>query len=111
MKNIAFIVGAQRSGTTFLFQQLNQHPEVCMAKPVRPEPKFFIREELYNKGLEFYRSTYYAEAGNKVCIEKSTSYIEYELAAQRISQAFHHAKIIFILRNPVERAISNYRFS
>ncbi len=43
--------------------------------------------------------------------EKSTSYIESEHAAHALSQWYPAAKIIFLLRNPVDRAISNYKFS
>jgi len=37
-----FVVGAQRSGTTYLYNVLDEHPQIFMAKPVRPEPKFFF---------------------------------------------------------------------
>jgi hypothetical protein len=37
-----FIVGAQRSGTTYLYHLLSEHPSINMATPVWPEPKFFL---------------------------------------------------------------------
>jgi hypothetical protein len=56
-----FIVGAQRSGTTYLWHALNHHPEICMASPVRPEPKFFMQEELWKKGKDYYERAYFSE--------------------------------------------------
>ena len=39
MANNHFIVGAQRSGTTYLLDNLNQHPEICITSKIKPEPK------------------------------------------------------------------------
>jgi hypothetical protein len=107
-----FIAGAQRSGTTYLYHLCAEHPQIEMAQPVKPEPKFFMIDALYERGLEYYKSAFF-KGKPKVLIqgEKSTSYIEVEKAAQRIARHFPEGKIIFILRNPVERAISNYWFS
>jgi hypothetical protein len=108
-----FIVGAQRSGTTYLYSMLDQHPQVLMAKPVRPEPKFFINDEEYAKGKEYYESRYFSErsARHLYLGEKSTSYIESRRAAERISTYYPDASIMLMLRNPVTRAYSNYAFS
>ncbi|MGA7304150.1 MAG: sulfotransferase [Rhodothermales bacterium] len=106
-----FIVGAQRSATTWLYKMLDQHPQVEMAKPMRPEPKFFLRDELFARGIGYYEQTYYAGKEGMVRGEKSTSYIESRVAAERIARCFPDARIIFFLRDPIRRAISNYRFS
>ena len=110
--NNFFIVGAQRSGTTYLYEILDEHPEICMAKPIKPEPKFFLDDRFF-KGHEYYEQTYYKHANehSKVLGEKSTSYYENEFVAKRIKATYPNSKIIFILRNPVYRAISNYFFS
>ncbi|CAH6900314.1 Sulfotransfer_1 domain-containing protein [Vibrio chagasii] len=110
--NQFFIVGAQRSSTTWLYKMLNQHPEVKMAEPVRPEPKYFLSKNFDNKKDNYIKNYFYdIKGGITACGEKSTSYIEYELAAKRISSMFPDAKIIMMLRNPIKRAISNYQFS
>lgn len=107
-----FVVGAQRSGTTFLYHLLDGHPEIEMARPVRPEPKFFLIDRLYEQGLDYYYQQFFAERGAGWLMgEKSTSYIESEKVARRIIKHFPDAKIVMTLRNPVERAISNYWFS
>jgi hypothetical protein len=107
-----FITGAQRSGTTYLYRLLDEHPHIEMAKPVKPEPKFFYSDSLFTKGLEFYRNRYFDPQSNvQLRGEKSTTYIESEKTARRIAACFPQAKILFILRDPIERAISNYWFS
>jgi len=112
MKNL-FIVGAQRSGSTYLYQVLDSHPQVSMIHPVRPEPKFFMNGQLVVKGREYYEQTYFGERklGSLYLGEKSTSYIESLEAARRMKDFYPDARILMILRDPVVRAYSNYRFS
>lgn len=106
------IAGAQRSGTTRLYRLCAEHPEIEMARPERPEPKFFSDDERYARGLAYYRAQFFAgKPGARVRGEKSTSYMEIEKAAQRIAASLPAARIVFVLRNPVERAVSNYWFS
>ena len=108
-----FIVGAQRSGTTYLYRILDSHPEIYMAKPLRPEPKFFLNQDKYEKGYSYYLAEYFPESMNAAELlgEKSTSYIESSEAASRIQNWFPNAKLLIILWNPVQRALSNYYFS
>jgi len=105
-----FIAGAQRCATTYLYRMLEQHPEITMAQPVRPEPKYFIRPQISTDPAA-YREEFFAGARTDVLGEKSTSYIEHPVAAERIARMFPDATILFLLRDPVERALSNYRFS
>ncbi|MFA6970116.1 MAG: sulfotransferase [Gallionella sp.] len=111
--NHLFIVGAQRSGSTYLYHILDEHPEVSMSRPVRPEPKFFLNDQLFEKGRAYYEDTYFGGQSEKTRYlgEKSTSYIESMAAANRIYQFYPNARILMILRDPVVRAYSNYRFS
>ena len=110
--NHFFITGVMRSGTTYLATILDEHPDICMAKPILPEPKFFLKEEEYSKGLEYYESKYFDKTGNsRIFGEKTVHYCEREDAAKRIKQFFPDCRIILILRNPVYRAFSNYYFS
>lgn len=112
LNNLFLIIGAQRSGTTYLYSILGEHPQICTAKPMKPEPKFFLYNE-YFLGKDFYFQKYFSHrnSSNKIFIEKSTSYYEYEIVPQRLVGEFSNTKIIFVIRNPVERAISNYFFS
>jgi hypothetical protein len=105
-----FIIGgAPRSGTTWLYALLDRHPDIYMARPVTPEPKFFLVDHLYEKGLQFYADTWFARAGPaRLAGEKSTDYLESAPAAARIAHDIPHVKLVFILREPADRAYSNY---
>ena len=106
------IAGAPRSGTTWLYSLLERHPDVYVAKPVTPEPKFFLVDSLYERGLEFYSNTWFAPASSGAMAgEKSTNYLESASAAERIARDLPSVKLVFILRDPVERAWSNYLWS
>lgn len=102
------LAGAQRSGTTFLYHLLDQHPEIEMARPLRPEPKFFLRP---SPRLEDYGQLFAGKPGAHVRGEKSTSYIEHPEVARVARSLLAELRVIFLLRDPVERAISNYQFS
>jgi hypothetical protein len=106
------IVGAQRAGTTYLYKVLDSHPEVYMAKPVKPEPKYFMGPANATAGYDAYFSKYFSAAGDVSWLgEKSTSYIESEEAALAIKQTIPEGVILVMLRDPVERAISHYSFT
>jgi len=108
VKGFFVIVGAQRSGTTWLYKMLDAHPEIEMAKPLYPEPKFFINNK---SDIDHYLSKYYNDTKKKMLGEKSTSYIEFPEKIIRMRKMFENVKLLLILRNPVNRAISNYMFS
>ena len=105
-----FIAGGQRCATTYFYQLLDQHPSIAMARPLRPEPKYFIRAHV-DEDIAAYRREFFAGATAGWLGEKSTSYIEHPLAAGRIARLLPEAVVFFLLRDPVERAISNYNFS
>lgn len=108
-KNL-FIIGAQRSGSTFLYHLLDSHPNIHMMKPVFPESKIFIKSPDLNKS-DFINIADDIKNEVKIIGEKSTSYYENLNALQAIKKFNSDSKIIFIMRNPVERAISNYFYS
>jgi hypothetical protein len=83
-----------------------------MARPARPEPKVFLSAEVVEHGVEWYRAGYFAHAaGESLLGEKSTSYLEVPEAADRAAAVLGEVPIIVQLRDPVLRAISNWRFS
>lgn len=106
------IAGAPRSGTTWLSVLALRHPQIAMAEPMAPEPKFFLVDELWQRGVDYYSKTWFDPLpAGRVLGEKSTNYLESLEAAERISRALPRAKLIFVLRNPVDRAYSNYLWS
>lgn len=108
-----FIIGgAPRSGTTWLHHALSRHPGIFLASPIFPEPKFFLVDELYARGLDHYRQTWFAKApAGTVCGEKTTNYLESPVAAQRIHEHLPQVRLVFILREPADRAFNNWLWS
>ena len=115
------IIGAAKSGTTTLYDSLKQHPEIYFS-PLK-EPHFFshglsrntqVSVERYGKyqspitDLETYKSLFNDVADETAIGEASTSYLIHPHAAKRIKQHIPDAKLIVILRNPVDRAYSSF---
>lgn len=103
------IIGAARCGTTSLYDSLNEHPNIYLPEHKRPEPHFFLKSYEYNKGLKYYSSKYFSKWRNEKAIgEASTSYIYQSYVPERIHNHIPDVKMIALLRNPVDRAYSNY---
>lgn len=97
-------IGAQRTGTSWTYACLYEHPEVCA--PIK-EIHFFSRPR-YSEGIPWYESHFKKCKDTQKVGEFSTSYLYSEESAERIHAAYPDAKIIAILRNPITRAISQY---
>ena len=83
-----------------------------MAKPAKPEPKFFLVDEIFKREIDYYDTTWFADFGTaKIGGEKSTNYLESPVAAARIRAHLPTVKLVFILREPADRAFSNYLWS
>ena len=106
------VVGAQRCGTTSVSRMLDAHPEITMARPARPEPKVFCDDATSARGAEWYRATWFAHATpGQLLGDKSTSYLEDPEAPARAASVLGAPHVLIVLRDPVKRAISNWRFS
>jgi len=109
VKNL-FIIGAQRSGSTMFAKTLDLHPKIKLITPIKPEPKYFL-DRNYD-GKQTYLDLLKKFKGNfDYFLEKSVSYIEHDDALSRINCDFPDAKILVILREPVNRCWSNYKYS
>lgn len=97
------IIGATKSATTWLQRSLQLDQAICMPDP---EIHYFSRE--YHRGDDWYLAQFPPLQGDLLVGEKSNSYLESAKAASRIRTALPHAKLIAQLRNPVERAYSDY---
>jgi hypothetical protein len=111
------IAGAGRCGTTSLSEYLGSHPEVCMA--CIKEPNFFTKVShlsTYANGLDWYKSLFQVrnkgKDGAKSIIkaygEASSSYMSCEDSPALIYQTVPEVKLIFILRDPIERMYSHF---
>ncbi len=98
-------IGAQKSGTSWVYACLYDHPEVCA--PIK-ELHFFSRDR-WSKGISWYEHHFRSCREGALCGEFSTSYLYTPLTAERIKSVYPNVKLIAILRNPIERAYSQYR--
>jgi hypothetical protein len=117
-----FIVGAARSGTTSLDRYLSQHPEIFITP--KKEAHFFADEHfppclgpgddrlsrLLIRDEDEYAQLFAGVTGARAIGESSAFYLCFPGTAERIAQTIPDAKIIIILREPVERAYSAYMF-
>jgi len=101
-------VGAQKSGTTTLFEILKQHPDIYL--PEVKETHFFDDDALYNKGIDFLIKNFYSSyQGEKAVGDITPAYMYFEYVPERIYKTLgKDIKLIFILRNPADRAFSHY---
>jgi len=104
----AFIVGAQKAGTTSLYDWIGQHPDVYAPQEFK-DYHFFSNEALYCKGSAYFERLY--KGSSKLKIHGAVNYLYFaERSAERILQYNSDAKIIICLREPSSRAISAYSY-
>ncbi|MHC4757796.1 MAG: sulfotransferase domain-containing protein [Planctomycetota bacterium] len=110
MNKIDFlIIGAQKAGTTTLYDWLKQHPDIFM--PRTKENLYFIKDEFYNQGPSYLDRFYKDYSSQKVVGGTYTHLIYFPISTERIYNYNPQMKIIALLRNPVDRAYSAYWFA
>jgi hypothetical protein len=104
----AVIIGAQRSGTTSLFNYLTQHPDLLA--PLGKELHYF--DFHYHRGIRWYRGRFpyqHRLRNGTLTIEASPYYLIHPLVPARVAALLPEVKLIAVLRNPVDRALSHYQ--
>lgn len=103
------VIGAAKAGTTTLHRYLQRHPGLFLCEP--KEPEFFSRDEVFARGLGWYCSLFSAARSDQLCGEASTTYTRWPHtadAAARIAEVLPRARLVYLLRNPIDRAYSHY---
>jgi tetratricopeptide (TPR) repeat protein len=100
------IIGSHKGGTTSLFHYLSKHPQVLPT--VNKEIDFF--SFYFNRGNAWYLSHFpkLPNALDFLVGEASPSYLNFPDVPQRVAQLLPNTKLIVLLRNPINRAISHY---
>lgn len=107
------ILGGQRCGTSSMYKYLGRHPQI--APSLRKETEYFTID--YGEGEEWYRAHFPLKARRTIAeyrqkpllaFEATPDYLFDPRAPQRLSQLLPDAKLIIMLRDPVERAFSHY---
>lgn len=97
------VIGGHKCGTSSLHYYLKQHPDIAMPKTKG--------QDLLNKvnlDIKVYEESYEVRTSEKIFGEVSSSYFESKRACQAIKQYFPNSKLLIVLRNPVDRAFSNF---
>ena len=108
------IIGAQRCGTTSLYDYLSHHPQIIPS----PVKELFYFDDYYTRPIEWYKSFFPTKkeqeklerdlVASVITGEASPSYFFHPYAAKRIKETLPQIKLILVLRDPIERAYSHY---
>lgn len=100
-------IGTMKGGTSALHNYLGEHPQVCMSKP--KETDFFCSPDHAGHDLEWYRSRF--SGTGEQSGESSPNYTkrhEFEGVAERMHALLPDIRLIYLVRDPVERAVSHF---
>lgn len=104
-----FIIGAMKSGTTTLHEYLDSHPQIAMSQI--KEPGYFVEELAHGQGEDWYLNLFEQDGTFRYRGESSTHYTKlplYQGVAERLFRFNPDARLIYIMRNPIERLVSHY---
>jgi hypothetical protein len=102
------VIGGKKCGTTFLYHLLGQHP---LVQPAASKELHFF-DALFDEGTEWYRQCFPAprwEDGRRTITGEASPYIAHRHAPERMAQIVPQVRLIALLRDPVERAYSDYQ--
>lgn len=105
-----FVIGAAKSGTTSLHHHLARHPDILMSEP--KEPGYFAEGlDYYPTEEEWYLGLFENGENLRYRGESSTHYTKlpvYQGVAERIAAFCDEPRFIYLMRDPIDRAISHY---
>jgi hypothetical protein len=109
MGKLVVSIGASKAGTTTLFELMRQHPHVAVT--TSKETNFFFDDAQYARGYPWFLATYFADAaGKEVLFEADNAYMCSRSSLERIRACDAGARLLVMLRNPAERAFSQWAY-
>ena len=109
MKPNFLVIGAMKCATTSLTDIFSQHPQMFVSTP--KEPDFFCDDAVFAHGWSWYESLFAGAEGRLAVGEGSTGYTKQKLhpdASERVAKHLPDAKLIYIVRHPIERIESHW---
>ena len=103
------VIGAMKSATTTLHEQLARQPGLFMCRP--KEPNFFSDDENYSRGLGWYEAMFRPAGPEDLRGESSTHYTKlptYPRTVDRMVRDLPRLKFIYVMRHPIDRLVSQY---
>ncbi len=103
------VIGAMKSATTTLHEQLARQAGIFMSRP--KEPNFFSDDENYARGVEWYGALFDRSQPEELRGESSTHYTKlptYPRTIDRMLRYLPQVKFIYVMRHPIDRLVSQY---
>jgi hypothetical protein len=97
-------IGTSKAGSTWIYDVLNRHPDIFMA----PGKGLYFFSRHYERGLGWYASHFSGAADERIIGEVSHAYLYDEEACERIAETSPDMRLMVCLRDPVDRAFSEY---
>lgn len=104
------VIGAEKCGTTSLHYYLDRHPEIAMS--AEKELRFFVDSGAWHRGLDWYSSQFDPSA--PIRGESSPRYTAYPWSPEapgRMAALIPDARLVYLVRDPIDRIVSSYRFA
>jgi hypothetical protein len=98
-------LGAQKAATSWIYRCLDDHPQLCI--PMK-ELHFFSRDRNWSRGTDWYEQQFARCGAETLAGEFSTSYLADSASPDRIFEHYPTTKLLACLRNPADRAFSNF---
>lgn len=109
MSGMVMVIGTMKAGTSSLHHYLDLHPEIQMSRV--KELNFFINDKAWRRGLGWYRRQIAPPGQSRWRGESSVNYTKFPVfpnVPERMSQVMPQARLIYVVRDPVERVYSHY---
>jgi hypothetical protein len=103
------VIGAMKSATTTLHEQLARQPGIFMSRP--KEPNFFSDDEMHARGWAWYGSLFRQAGAADLRGESSTHYTKlptYPRTVERMARDLPRLKLVYVMRHPIDRLVSQY---
>lgn len=105
------VIGAAKAGTTSIWGYLKDHPQVFMSEP--KELDFFTTEHNWHRGLEWYER-HFDDAGDAIAVGEATgqytNWPEYDGVPARMASVVPDVRLVYVIRQPIDRMLSHYRY-
>ena len=99
-----FIIGAPKAGTTSLSEYLSEHPQAFVA----PQKEVYFFSRFWDNGVDWYRDQFRKAGDARAVGEATPTYMYRDDALTRMAELVPEAKLVAILRDPVDRLYSDY---
>lgn len=99
------VIGGRKCGTTWADQCFREHPGLFLPPSTK---ELFYFDRYYERGIDWYAAHFANAPETSLCVEVTPSYLSSPEATERLPATLPNAKLLVLLRNPVDRALSDF---